>query len=193
MQRKNFWRREETARVRESRIITGYVKYKYPEVFSEAKEFYDELNELYPNKKDLRRTNEFEWLKTGTGTKQRKFYERKRKDQKKKKDVTDNMVLRIPLLNQQESATRTAEIVQETAAETGTAEMPQETTAGPGTEETEIPVVIEPQEVTLPPISDEIIEDIMNGLREDPDIQNIFDYLDIEFDDCPLESELIQW
>ena len=193
MQRKNFWRREESARVRESRIITGYVKYKHPEVFSEAKEFYDELNELYPNKKDLRRTNEFEWLKTGTGTKQRKFYERKRKDQKKKKDVTDNMMLRIPLLNQQETATRTAEIVQETAAETGTAEMPQETTAGPGTEETEIPVVIEPQEVMLPSISDEIIEDIMNGLREDPDIQNIFDDLDIEFDDCPLESELLLW
>ena len=197
MERKNIWRREETERVREGRIITGYVKYKYPEVFSEAKEFFDELNELYPRKKDLRRTNEFEWLKTGSGMKQRKFYQRRVKYQKKKKQVSDNMMLRIPLLDPQEipqetsAGTETDEIPQETSAGTETDEIPQETS--PGTETDEIPIVIEPQEVTLPPIPDEIIEDIMRGLREDPDIQNIFDEFDFDIDDCPLESELLQW
>ena len=186
MERKNIWRREKSERVREGRIITGYVKYKYPEVFSEAKDFYDELNQLYPRKKDLRRTNEFEWLKTGTGMKQRKFYERRRKCQKKKKQVTDNMMLRIPLLDRQE-------IPQETSA--GTGEATRETSDGTETAEItqEIPIVIEPQEVTLPPIPDEIIEDIMSGLREDPDIQNIFDEFDFDIDDCPLESKLLQW
>ena len=213
MERKNIWRREESERVREGRIITGYVKYKYPEVFSEARDFYEELNHLYPGKKDLRRTNEFEWLKTGTGTKQRKFYQRRKKDQKKKKQTTDNMVLRIPLLGQAETSAGTAEVTRETAEaevtretaeaevtrETAEAEVTRETAEAEVTretaeitQETEIPIVIEPQEVTLPPIPDEILEDIMNGLREDPDIRDIFDEFDFE-EISPLESELLQW
>ena len=65
MERKNIWRRMQTAKVRETRVITGYIEFKHPEVYKEAKEFYTELNNLYPGKKDLRKTNEFEWIKTG--------------------------------------------------------------------------------------------------------------------------------
>ena len=63
MDRKNISRREESMRVREERVITGYVRYVHPEVYKEAYEFYSQLNKLYPEKKDLRRTNEYELLK----------------------------------------------------------------------------------------------------------------------------------
>ena len=85
MERKNIWRREETQRVREERIITGYFKYIHPEIYSEAKDFFNQLNELYPGKKDLRRTNEFEWLKSGTDKKLKKFYPPPEKKSKKEK------------------------------------------------------------------------------------------------------------
>ena len=49
--RKNLWRRIEADRVREQRIITGYVALKHPEVYKEAAEFYNLLNEKYPGKK----------------------------------------------------------------------------------------------------------------------------------------------
>ena len=195
MERKNIWRREETQRVREERIITGYIKYRHPEIYSEGKDFFNQLNELYPKKKDLRRTNEFEWLKLGTDKKLKKFYPRQRKNQKKKNKINDNMVLHIPLLAEHEIPQETAvgsEATQETAVGS---EATQETAVGSkATQETsatqEIP--IELQEVTLPFIRDDIIEDIMTGLRQDPDIQSIFDEFDFS-DDCRLEDELLHW
>ena len=225
MERKNIWRREETQRVRQERIITGYIKYRHPEIYSEGMDFFNQLNELYPMKKDLRRTNEFEWLKSGTYKKLKKFYPRQRKNQKKKNKINDNMVLHIPLLAEHEIPQETAvgseatqetavgsEAIQETAVgseaiqETAVgSEATQETAVGSeaiqetavgseATQETsatqEIP--IELQEVTLPFIRDDIIEDIMTGLRQDPDIQSIFDDFDFS-DDCPLEDELLQW
>ena len=56
---KNINRREETRRVRVERIISGYVKHCHPEVYSKAYEFYQHLNGIYPDKKDLRKTREF--------------------------------------------------------------------------------------------------------------------------------------
>ena len=211
MERKNIWRRLESARVRENRIITGYIQHMHPEVYREAADFYGELNELYPNKKDLRKTNEYEWIKTGSGTKQKKFYTRRKQYQKKKKDshrITDNMRLCIPLMNRVETATETPETATGTVetAETAT-ETPETTTETPTeTVETatetpidmsmdeEIHVVIEPAEFTFPVVSDEMLEDVIKGLREDPDLDQIFDELDIEFEEeSPLERELLYW
>ena len=185
MERKNMWRREETQRVRVERIITGYVKYRHPEIYNKANEFYEHLDEQYPNKKDLRRTNEFEWLKQGTARTMKKFYTRKRK-------ITDNMILHIPLMNQDEIATENTtqpteipacqhEIIVETTVESSSnqPEMTKETMVETSTS-------IPSTTADLPPISDEIIEEIMRGLREDPDIRNFFDDVDFEHDDCPL-------
>ena len=54
MSRKNISRRQETAKVRSDRVITGYLKYKYPGIYEEAHNFYEYINGLYPGKKDLR-------------------------------------------------------------------------------------------------------------------------------------------
>ena len=229
MERKNIWRRMETARVRESRVITGYIEFKHPEVYNEAKEFYTELNKLYPYKKDLRRTNEFEWVKTGfPEVKTKKYYTRKtqygknkeKKDNSKTDEIVDNMKLIIPLMDRPEKT------VEQTAAETipktnqGVLENVVDMSA-----DKEIEVIIEPAEVIIEPaevimdqaevimdqaeviidpaeviidsfpsIPDKMLEDIIQGLREDPDLHEIFDELDIEFDEeSPLERELAQW
>ena len=218
MEQKNIWRRLESARVRENRIITGYIQHMHPEVYREAADFYAELNELYPNKKDLRKTNEYEWIKTGSGTKQKKFYTRRKQYQKKKKDshrITDNMNLCIPLMNRVETATETRETTTETpetateTPETATetpetaTETPETATETPETAtETpidmsmceEIHVDIEPAEFTFPAITDEMLEGLIKDLREDPDLDQIFDELDIEFEEeSPLERELLYW
>ena len=101
--RKNRWRRQEFLKVREQRVITGYVQKKYPEVYKEAEKFYKFLNEKYPTKKDLRRTNEYEWIKTGiSGETTKKYYKRKGCPNVNKRTTTeehgDNMRLVIPLM-----------------------------------------------------------------------------------------------
>ena len=49
-------RRELTAKI--DRIVSDYVRHKYPAVYAEAQEYYNELNGKYPTKKDLIKTVE---------------------------------------------------------------------------------------------------------------------------------------
>ena len=238
MSRKNIYRRNESGKVRTERIITGYVKYRHPEIYEEAYSFYNDLNELYPDKKDLRRCNEFEWLKTGTGETMRKYYQRKGGRTKR----TDNMVLSIELMSKtavenssspkvtretsmasdlplvsDEELEQMTEVTQETVVETSMAsdlplvsdeeleqmtEVTQETvvetsTTPEVTQETVVETSTTPevsQEIAvettmasdLPLVSDEELGQIINDLREDPDLSNFFDNIDFEIDDCPL-------
>ena len=203
MERKNIWRRMETSRVRQGRVITGYIEFKHPEVYKEAMEFYTELNNLYPNKKDLRKTNEFEWIKTGfPAVKQKRFYTRKtpygknkeKKDNSNTGEIVDNMKLIIPLMDRPEKT------VEQTAIETipKTNQEVLENVVDMSADK-DIEVIIEPVEVIIDPfpaIPDKTLEDIIQGLREDPDLDEIFNELDIdiEFDEeSPLERELAQW
>ena len=64
-QRKNELRRQYRAETREAVLIKEYVKTKYPAVYEEAAMFYNFLNNLYPIKNDLRRTEQFKALKMG--------------------------------------------------------------------------------------------------------------------------------
>ena len=94
--RKCRWRKQEAIRVRKNRVTQGYIEKKYPEIYQEALEFYRFLDEKYPGKKDLRRTNEFEWVKTGiSGQTARKYYTRK-KTTTTTTTVDDRMELIIP-------------------------------------------------------------------------------------------------
>ena len=113
--RKNRWRRQEFIKVREQRVIAGYVEKKYPGVYKEAGEFYKFLNDKYPTKKDLRRTNEYEWIKTGiSGETTRKFYKRNKRTTTAE-EHGDNMQLVIPLMTHT-TTTTTTETSQSTSA-----------------------------------------------------------------------------
>ena len=52
-------RRESRSQTRESIFISEYVQNKYVRIFEEAAEAYNKLNNIYPRKPDLRRTDEF--------------------------------------------------------------------------------------------------------------------------------------
>ena len=219
--RKNLWRRIEANKVREQRIITGYVTLKYPEVYKEAVEFYELLNEKYPGKKDLRKTNEYEWLKSGIpGESMKKFYSRRTKCPGIKEKVSskinkekvsskinkekvsskinytdDNMQLIIPLMKQPITST-------EPPVEPQT-ELIGKAAIGQGeTSEINQDIMIEDAEIVIDSslgdkIPDNVIDEIMEGLRQDPDLHALFDDLDIEIDDIdeisPLENELMYW
>ena len=52
-------RREAAAKARQDRTIASYLEKKYPEIYNEAVVFYNGLNQKYPTKLDLRKTEEF--------------------------------------------------------------------------------------------------------------------------------------
>ena len=49
--------------------MTDYIMHKYFDIYSEAAEYYNELNQKYPDKYDLRKTTEFKAFKTGQAMK----------------------------------------------------------------------------------------------------------------------------
>ena len=200
MDRKNIYRREESQRVRMERIIAGYVKYRHSNIYDEAKAFYHHLDELYPGKKDLRRSNEYEWLKNGSHETMKKYYPRKTTNPRKAK-ITDNMVLQIPLMEittlSDENLPYTNEITVETSSQSETmveASSQSETTVETSSQSETMVEASSQSETTveasslstLPPISDELFEQIIQDLCEDPDISNFFNNVDFEIDDCPL-------
>ena len=63
--KKNAARRRYRQDAREALFIQAYIKEKYPEVYEEVGTFYNYINKRYPQKRDLRKTDEFNALKLG--------------------------------------------------------------------------------------------------------------------------------
>ena len=172
----NTQRREEAKRRRTERVVSGYVKTCHPEIYDKAYEFYQHLDNMYPDKKDLRKTTTFLSLKDKHAKSVNKPVNKPVNIPVKRVNVrhtaektTDNMVLHIPLMQWKTTN------IQETTVETVPHTSIEETT-------------VETVETTadLPPIDDNILEEIIADLREDPNIQDFFNDLDFQLDNCPL-------
>ena len=163
--RKSEWRRAQTAKVREERVISGYIEIKYPKIYDEAAGFYNMLNKKYPTKCDLRKTNDYHAWKAsimGETVKQsnsKKSYPNIKKPvyvdvessscpQDNVKKYKDNLQLRIPLMPYEIKSAKTPELNQNPPVEpTG--------------------IVIGETDTTQAALDKEI-EKIMGELREDP-------------------------
>ena len=62
--RKNTLRRQ-YRQAREAIFIKDYICERHPEAYQEAAAFYNHVNSMYPEKRDLRRTDEFKAVKLG--------------------------------------------------------------------------------------------------------------------------------
>ena len=160
-------------------FISDYVKHKYPDIYDEAGRFFKILREKNPSKLDLKKTAEYrDWQKQQDGNKKNS---EKSVNMQKVNDYSDNMQLKITLLDNDYLKTDKSTLTLETIAEED----------------------IEPSVGEL--LSDDLLEEIIKELREDPDIkklftgledQMVFDELDIGMeieleDDMRLEQELI--
>ena len=63
--RKNMLRRQYRQEARQALFIKEYISERYSEAYKEAAGFYNYVNSLHPQKKDLRRTEEFKAIKMG--------------------------------------------------------------------------------------------------------------------------------
>ena len=62
----NANRRERQSKARQALLVNDYVYTKYFPIYREAAQYYNQLNALYPTKRDLRRCNEFKKWKRDT-------------------------------------------------------------------------------------------------------------------------------
>ena len=125
--RKNEWRRAQAIKIREERIISGYVETKYPEIYAEAAAFYNVLNKKHPSKRDLRKTDDYHvWkasikpkivkpssgAKTYPNIKKATYVDIESSSATKK--YGDNFQLKIPLMTYERKPAKTPESCQET-------------------------------------------------------------------------------
>ena len=208
-------RKYEAEKFRKDRLICDYIRVRHPDIYSEAENVYNYLREKYPEKKDLRKLNEFESIsKQDMDIPIKKYYIRKTKHYVPKErsvpkdnmhltepmlpkydmlltDPKDDMVLTIPLMSTNDleevllgqlSQNKTT-VVMEQSTQTWQNEtaVVMEQSTQPSKNETA--VVTEPLE---PPLTDAMMADLINDLKEDPDICTFFENIEFELDDCPL-------
>ena len=59
VQRRRELRKTQRSITRRELLVADYVQYKYSDIYTEAVQFYNVLNDLYPTKNDLRKTDEY--------------------------------------------------------------------------------------------------------------------------------------
>ena len=208
-------RREETIRIKQNRVIEGYVFHNHPEIYKKAKALYTALDALYPGKNDLRRTQEYQQaIGKGTGKDKYKYKYLKRhtatpQNQDETVQATNSPVVPanspvVPANSPVVPATpqNQDETVQATNSPVVPANFPvvpvipyEETV-----QTTNFPVVPANTPDTLPLLPDEVVNNIVKELMKEPDISTFFesfdtlyDPIDMEIDEglTPLEKELM--
>ena len=190
-----IWRQNQKMEKRVSVIVQEYVKEKYQNIYTEAVNFYATLSGLYPKKNDLRKTKEFrEWKKAKPGNNRETSTTATTANQTNANSTTtsnqaaqdqtnansridqavqqtNNFTLRIPLIPQ--PSIPQAEI------------SPQELEIG-----AEYTVETPPLQAEMQGITDQRIQEIIEELRNDPDLNGIFNDIDMptEQDDPDLNG-----
>ena len=201
--RKCRWRKQEAERVRQYRVTQGYIEKKYPHIYKEALEFYSFLDQKYPGKRDLRKTNEFEWLKTGiSGETCKKYYSRKTTTRTTTMTtvIDDRMELVIPLIRKENVPSTETAVISENVPSTETAVIPENVPSTeiavipenvPSTETAVIPENVPSTEIAVIPeitptleeaIPDCIMDNIMAELCTDPNLERLLNSFEDYFD-----------
>ena len=164
-ERKKLTRRKLSLKTRQDRFVSAYVKHKHPQVYSEANKWYKQLDEMYPDKRDLRKTLEFLRMTMGVKT-YNQYYELNRPNRKRKNEtveksskkqaqekngIVDNMMLKIPLMKMSESILQRASTIND--------------------------------DESFLSITDQEYEAVIEELRNDPDLYAIYNDLNGEIAD----------
>ena len=209
--RENQIRRLMTKRKNADKVMIGYIKTLHPAIYAEADKYLQNLTKEYPDKKDLSKTNGFQYLLKNKLVKMGNFQLRiKLKDYRKASDpaaevTTPNLLAEVTTADPAAEVTTPNSLAEVTTADpaaevTTPNSLAEVTTADPAAEVTtpNSPAEVttanslaemttpDPQDATLPLMSEETLEAIMADLREDPDIANFLNNLEYELDDCPL-------
>ena len=181
---------------RQNSLITDYIEHKYANIYAEAFEFYKNLDDKYPDKTDLRKTEEYKFWKFGS------VHLTSQPQEQEPKEYTDNLQLNIPIKRY-----RTVKQGQSVTTQTlSTQEQPSTaiTTQTLSTQEqsSTIQTPQTPQPTLLEELPHDLVQEMINELKEDPHMMNMFDTiegqfdfeeLDIEIPDSLLEKELQNW
>ena len=202
--RKNEQRRKHAEQARKNRVLIEYIEKVHPQIHKDACEYYQELEQKYPRKLDLRRTVEFEMTCHNTT-------KRRTQRQKRPGKSRDNMVLTIPLIPQfkinqpqsdqttppQSDQTTPPQSDQTTPPQSDQTTPPQSDQTTPQHQPDNMPQH-QPDNMPFPMLTNEVVDEIIRDLQQsNPGFEQWFEDIDtgldidIDIEDIsPLEVEL---
>ena len=154
-----------------AKFISMYTQAVYGDIYQEAQQLYETIKQKNPGTKDLTKTIDFIQNVTPERTVPRYYFTRGSKQQKLHKNNT-RMVLNIPLME-----TTQVSKVMSTMTTTGDALEDRDMVAsapGDGQEEMSASQPAPEQEDTHLDIPDRVYEELLQELRQDPDLYSIF-------------------
>ena len=177
--------------IRQDQLMIGYIKVKHPLIYEQAREYYNTMNSMYSNKKDLRKTASFKDFEVSTFNRPTKSNE---------PAYNDNMVLEIPLINpetkepeetvNQEAEERmNSETVNQEAEERMNSEAVDSIFLDIPAVATEETVNREAVDTIFPNITEatliqelpaDLIQQIINDLRADPELASLMNDIEEE-------------
>ena len=165
------WRRCKRYERRQAGFVQEYVETKYKAINDEAMEFYKSLNVSYPEKYDLRKTNEFKkWKKTILGP-----------SKKKSSGPVASQDNSGPVASQDNSGpVASQDNSGPVASQDNSGPVASQDNSGPvASQDNSGPVTVE----VLPPLlTDQNLSDILEELRNDPDLSTIMNEVEIEME-----------
>ena len=215
-----LWRRARDAKNREDRTVNEYIKIRHPEIYREAVGFYEKLDAKYPHKGDLRKLPEFYQLSTRIFKPKTKSMVLRIPLLSCDKSVQDTTVQEPAVIDQDTTVQEPAamdqdtidRIVEDTTVQEEPAAIDQDTTVQEpaamdqdtidriveDTTVQEEPAAIDQDTTVQEPaafaelgaIDQDTIDQIVADLQNDPDIYNIFEYIEVD-QLSPLETELL--
>ena len=215
LERRKMTRVAREAASRRAKFIEAYIKAKHVNVYEEADRVYKNIGKNNTGKKDLRKTSEFLLLTTKYKN-IRQYYERPNRNAATKQ-YPDNMILNIQLMDmctsqhtsQSQSNPDMPETTKPTSppqsqsnpdmAETTEQTSPPQSQSNPDmaetTEQTSPPQsqsnsdMPETMEQTLSLISDPMYQQLIDELRNDPDLNPIFNNMNLGDDSRPFSDD----
>ena len=205
-QRKNQARKCLVHTRRKDRLISEYIRHKYPEIYNEAVDTHEKLDAMYPQKRDLTKSMEFMQMTNGVLTYNQYYYHRK--TPKARVEKLSKMGLTIPLMSAsdvQEQATLeipgAADVIVEVCQDPNLREVFREMTCEPDNVQHEGPPnntqhEAVQHEVASDNVQQEVVvattetyKSMVDDLVNDPELASVFDDFDFSLL-SPLETEL---
>ena len=161
------WRRCKRYERRQALFVQEYVETKYRAIYDEVMEFYESVNVSYPTKYDLRKTGEFKkWKKSISG-------QPKKKSSSAKKTEHNSG----PAASQDNSGQAASQDNSGPAAsQDNSGPTASQDNSGPAATVDVLPLL--PAQLT-----DQNLSDILQELRNDPELNTIFNEVEIEMEE----------
>ena len=170
------WRRCKRYERRQALFVQEYVETKYRAIYDEVMEFYESVNVSYPTKYDLRKTGEFKkWKKSISG-------QPKKKSSSAKKTEHNSG----PAASQDNSGQAASQDNSGPAAsQDNSGQAASQDNSGPAASQDNSGQAATVEVLPLLPaqLTDQNLSDILQELRNDPELNTIFNEVEIEMEE----------